>query len=228
MAAKTSLIVVFFLLPLTYFAIAQQAPYQITAFDEDLSANVEVSGTIMASYLVKGKLNHASADALFIYVVPERPKLNASIVSIDGKYSADLSLIHNSTSAGWVQIQFPSKFKRDLQAYAANELVAYIFADGKDKFGYYIQEVFPSSWGEPVGESKSILINSAGFEPEYSYKNDEGDTVIGSCKKIENKLSRAFNHSCEFSLKTAEQPTLVIIKTTPDGAGKKFLVWGGI
>lgn len=226
MASKTSLFTVLCLLSLTYFAMAQQAPYQITTFDEDLSADVPVSGTIMASYLVTGKLSHASADALFIYVVPERPKLNASIVSIDGKYSADLTLTHSATSPGWVQIKFPTKFKRDLQAYAANELVAYIFADGKDKFGYYIQEVFPSSWGEPVGESKSILINSAGFEPEYSYKNEEGETVVGGCKKIENKLSRAFNHSCEFSLETVEQPVLVIINTTPDGIGKKFLVWG--
>lgn len=211
----------------SYLALAQQKNYDITAFDEGLSSNVSVSGTIMASYLVSGKLNHASADALYIYVVPAQKKLNVSITSIDGTYAANLELTHSMATPGWIQVQFPSKFKQNLQSYAADELVAYIYADSQDKFGYYIQEVFPSSWGEPEGSKRSIFINSAGFKPEYSYKNPAGDTVVGYCKEIKNKLTRAYNHSCDFSLQVAEQPALIVINTTPDGIGKKFLIWGG-
>ncbi|MBU1621054.1 MAG: hypothetical protein KJ556_02030 [Gammaproteobacteria bacterium] len=215
------------LLSASFFSWAQQENYNITAFDEGLTANVSVSGTIMASYLVSGKLSYASADALYIYVVPKQKRLNASITSIDGKYAADLELTHSMAEAGWIQIQFPSKFKQSLQSYAADELVAYIYADSQDKFGYYIQEVFPSSWGEPDGSKRSIFINSAGFKPEYSYKNTDGETVVGRCEEIKNKLTRAYNHSCDFSLLSTEQPALIVINTTPDGIGKKFLIWGG-
>ena len=214
------------LLPLVCLA-NEPMPYEITDFDEDLSIDVSVSGTVMASYLVAGALSHVSADALYIYVVPEKRQLNGSIASIDGKYAAELELTHTLDQAGWVQIQLPSKFKQDLRSYAADELVAYIFADGQDKFGYYIQEVFPSSWGAPTGKARSIFINSAGFKPEYSYKNMHGETVVGSCEEILNKLTRAYNYRCDFSLSNAEQPALVIINTTPDGSGKKFLVWDG-
>ncbi|MBU1308432.1 MAG: hypothetical protein KKE30_02730 [Gammaproteobacteria bacterium] len=208
-------------------SLAQQTSYQITSFDEDLSASVSVSGTVMASYLVSGQLPYASADALYIYVIPEQRLVNASISSIDGKYAAEMELTHSMAQAGWIQVQFPSKFKQDLQAYAAEELVAYIYSDSEDKFGYYIQEVFPSSWGAPEGNARSIFINSAGFKPEYSYKNTAGETVVGRCVEIENKLTRAYNHRCDFSLHGAAQPALVIINTTPDGIGKKFLIWSG-
>ena len=227
MELRNRCLALFCFLPVAYYSMAQNASYQITAFDEDLSANVPVSGTVMASILVAGKLNHASADSLYIYVVPQKQKLNASIVSIDGKYAAELELTHNATVAGWIQVQIPTKYKQNLLAYPPDELVAYIFADGQDKFGYYIQEVFPSSWGEPQDKTKTILINSAGFVPEYSYKNFEGETVIGSCNKIVGKVTRAFNFSCDFSQKVEEQPVFIVINTTPDGIGKKFLVWSG-
>lgn len=219
------LILFYFLSAVPLLSVAQSVPYQIISFDEDLSIKVSVSGTVMASYLVSGELTHVSADSLYIYVVPEKRKLHASLVSIDGKYAAEFELFHSSVEAGWINVQFPTKFRQDLKNYAADELVAYIFSDGQDKFGYYIQEVFPSSWGAPKMDKRKILINSAGFVPEYSYRNKDYETIVGNCKEIVNKIARAFNYSCDFSVKNTEQPVLIIINTTPDGAGKKFMLW---
>jgi|GEM_PF-7124044 len=212
------------------FAVAEQHSYQIISFDEDYAQDVKVSGSIMASYLVTGSLNHAAADSLYIYVVPEKNELNISIVSIDGNYSADIELTHFSDSAGWINIDIPSEYKKDLEKYAHNELVAYVFVDSKDDFGYYIQEVFPSSWGNPTSGQRVFLINTSGISPEYYYKDKSGNIITAPCKEIKNKLTRAFNHSCIYEISLKNEPTLVLINPTPDADGsssKKFMVWSG-
>ncbi|MCL1044918.1 hypothetical protein L2737_06195 [Shewanella electrodiphila] len=230
MDMRLKILLVSLTLIISNLAFAESLSYKIDTFEEDYDAEVPVSGSIMAAYLATGALNYVATESLYIYVVPEKKEVNISVVSIDGHYSADIELTHTSNTAGWINIDIPSEHKKALKKYAHNELVAYVFADSKDGFGLYVQEVFPSSWGKPTNGQRVFFINTSGISPEFYYKDKSGHTITVPCKEIQNKLTRAFNHSCIYEVVIAEKPTLIFVNPTPEAEGsssKKFLVWSG-
>lgn len=216
-----------FIWPLFIYASEPDKNYEVDSFSESFSDNVNVSGSILVSYLVSGEFDLASPDKLYVFFTPEHPILNVYVVSIDGKYSADATFKINQSETGWIAIALPSKHIQKLKKYKATDLVAYAFADSKDKRGKYVQEVFPVSWGQPNFKSFSFVINSDGFTPNYTFVNSNDELETIKCEYLNSSTSRAFNHTCQLSPDLLGKKSTVTFSPDEESSGKKYFIWSG-
>lgn len=199
--------------------------YKINKFNESYDQSVDVSGSILTAFLVSGALTTSSPDALFVYLTPKQKNLNLSLVSIDGRYSADVSLEITVSSAEWVRLNLPSTKKDTFKKYKPNQLVAFAYADSRDKRGRYVQEVFPVSWGTPNNKTALFYINSAGFAPNYTFLDIEGNIQTIECDEIAEPTARAFNHVCKFDRAQMGEKAVVTFSPDMDSSGKKYIIW---
>lgn len=198
--------------------------YEISDFKESYDPNVNVSGSILSSLLVSGALKLSSPDDLYVYVTPEQNQLNLSLVSIDGRYNADVALQVAVSSSKWIQISIPTK-REEFTKYKFNELVVLAYVDGKDKRDRYVQEIFPVSWGVPNNSVTQFYINSAGFAPNYTFNDIEGNTTTVECDEIRNPSARAFNHVCAFDRTVIGEKAVITFSPDMESSGKKYIVW---
>lgn len=199
--------------------------YEIKKFNESYDPSVNVSGSILSSLLVSGALKLSSPDDLYVYVTPEQSQINLSLVSIDGRYNADVSIEVAVTASSWIKLSLPSE-KEEFKKYKFNELVALAYADGRDKRGRYVQEVFPISWGEPDNKITQFYINSAGFAPNYTFNNDvDGKTTTVECEEITDPSARAYNHVCAFSRALIGEKAVITFSPDMESSGKKYIIW---
>ena len=211
---------VLLLVPFVAFANS----YKINDFNESYDPSVKVSGSILSSLLVSGALKLSSPDDLYVYITPKQPQINLSLVSIDGRYNADVSIEVAVTASSWIQISLPTQ-KEEFKKYKFNELVALAFADGKDKRGRYVQEIFPISWGVPDNKITQFYINSAGFAPNYTFKDVDENTITVECEEITTPSARAYNHVCAFNRTLIGEKAVITFSPDMESSGKKYIIW---
>lgn len=199
--------------------------YELKHFDESYVQNVSVSGSILVSFMVSGSNKTASPNALSIFTVPDIQYLNLQLTSIDGRYTAEGQLTIEVDKAGWLEINLPSKYHSILKKYEENEVVVFAFANGKDKRGRFVPIVFPTSWGKPTFERQFFILNSNGFAPNYIYNDDLEVTKQSFCHKMQNKVTRAFNYTCEFTDQKSSGKKAVTFSPSQDESGKRYEVW---
>lgn len=194
-------------------------------FHEKYADNVDVSGSVLAASYVPGSLKYASPDQLYVYIPEYRPFLNIVLSSIDGKYSADASFALSESQTGWIQIKLPTEYQSEYKKYLPNRLVAFSFADNTDMFGNYIQEVFPTSWGTPASNRFKLLINSAGSNPNITFKDNKGNLVTKDCQSIREKFTRVFNYTCSLSDHAVDIATTFTFSPDYQSSGKDYIIW---
>jgi len=194
-------------------------------FYESYSNNVEISGSVLAASYVTGNINHASPENLYLYIPEYRPVIYVIITSIDGNYSADATIRLEETQTGWIRLKLPTAYQKEYIKYPSDQLVAFAFADNEDMFGNYIQEVFPSSWGAPVSSSVTLLMNSAGGNPNITFKEDSGEVITRDCRAIKAKYTRVFNHICDFGKYKIDKGTVITLSPEYNSSGKDYIIW---
>lgn len=207
--------------------VSAQTVIEVSSADfyESYAENVEVSGSVLAASYVQGSINHASPEQLHLFIPDYRPVVNVVLASIDGKYSADATVKLNENQTGWIQVKLPSAYQVEFKKYLPNRLVAFAFSDAEDMFGDYIQEVFPSSWGKPVSNSILLLINSAGINPNITFKEMNGEVIERDCTAITAKYTRVFNHTCNLDKFSIEKGTVITFSPEYNSSGKDFIIW---
>jgi hypothetical protein len=205
--------------------VSAKDKYKISEFNESYDISVDVSGSILTAFLVSGSLTTSSPDALFVYLTPKQKKLNISLVSIDGRYSADVAIEVSVNSADWVHLNLPSTKKDTFKQYKPNELVAFAYADSRDKRNRYVQEVFPVSWGKPDYKITQFYVNSAGFAPNYTFLDINEDIRTIECDEIAKPTARAYNHVCKFDRSQMGEKVVVTFSPDMDSSGKKYIIW---
>jgi hypothetical protein len=196
-----------------------------TSFSERYAENIEVSGSILASSFVKGSLVHAAPDQLYVYIPSPSSMLTIILSSIDGRYSADAQIELSSEQVGWLQLQIPTRHQTKFVAYLPDRLVAFAFIDSEDIFGNYVQEVFPTSWGAPKDTAISFFINSAGVNPNITFRDSDGDVKTKDCTGLNDEYTRVFNHICDFGEKTVPEKVTVTFSPEYDSSGKNYVIW---
>ena len=199
--------------------------YKIKKFSESYDKSIDVSGSILSAFLVSGALTTPSPDALFVYLTPKQRKLNISLVSIDGRYSADVLIEVAVNSPDWIQLNLPSSKKETFKKYKPHQLVAVAYADSRDKRGRYVQDVFPVSWGKPDNKVAQFYINSAGFAPNYTFSDIQGNVQTIECDEIIEPTARAYNHVCRFERSQIREQAVVTFSPDMDSSGKKYMIW---
>ncbi len=194
-------------------------------FHEKYADNVDVSGSVLAASYVSGSLKYAAPDQLYVYIPVFRPFLNIVLASIDGKYSADASFELSENQTGWIQVKLPTEYQNEYKKYLPNRLVAFSFADSTDMFGNYIQEVFPTSWGVPASNRFTLLVNSAGSNPNITFKDSEGNKVTEDCQSIREKFTRVFNYTCSLSDHAIDIATTFTFSADYQSSGKDYIIW---
>lgn len=194
-------------------------------FSENFTENVKVSGSVLASSFVSGSLSHASSEQLHVFVPSYKPVINFFIVSIDGKYSADAVVNLEPEQIGWIQLKLPTDYQTQYGKYLPNQLVAFAFADSEDMFGDYIQEVFPTSWGNPVKSSLRFFINSAGQSPNVTFTDKSGNLLTQDCVKIEAEYTRVFNHICDVGAYSLPLSSIFTFTPNKKDSGKNYIIW---
>lgn len=194
-------------------------------FHEKYADNVDVSGSVLAASFVPGNLKYASPDQLYVYLPEYRPFLNIVLSSIDGKYSADASFDLPANQTGWIQVKLPTDYQNEYKKYLPNRLVAFSFADSTDMFGNYIQEVFPTSWGKPASNRFTLLVNSAGSNPNITFKDNEGNLVTEDCQSIREKFTRVFNYTCSLDDHSLDIATTFTFSPDYESSGKDYIIW---
>ncbi|MFC3092994.1 hypothetical protein DRW07_02085 [Alteromonas sediminis] len=195
------------------------------SFSESYAENVQVSGSVLASSFVAGNLEYVSPDKLFVYVPRSISTLNIILSSIDGRYTADAQIELTREQFGWVQLKIPTQYKSQFVKYFPDRLVAFAFADSEDMFGNYVQEVFPTSWGEPSGNDLTFYINSAGGNPNITFRNGEQELISKDCTILNDKYTRVFNHECEFNESSIPEKVIVTFSPEYESSGKNYIIW---
>jgi hypothetical protein len=220
------ILVLFLLVVFVHSAYAQVSiEIPVDAFSENYAENVEVSGSILASSSVKGSLKFVAPEMLFVFVPRPTSTLQIVLSSIDGKYSADASIELSEDQVGWVQLKVPTKYQSEFIKYLPNRLVAFVFVDSQDMFGNYVQEVYPTSWGEPVENQIKLFVNTSGGNPNITYKIASGDVVSRDCAALDDKYTRVYNHWCEFGSDDIASNLIVTISPEYDSLGKNYVIW---
>lgn len=194
-------------------------------FSESYAENVQVSGSVLASSFVKGSLDFVAPDKLYAYVPRSASTLNIILSSIDGRYTADAQIKLTSEQEGWVQLKIPTQHQSKFIKYLPDRLVAFAFADSEDMFGNYVQEVFPTSWGAPKSEDVIFYINSAGGNPNITFRNSSEDVISKDCTALDDKYTRVFNHVCTFGGATVPEKVIVTFSPEYESSGKNYVIW---
>mgnify|MGYP003632554668 FL=1 len=194
-------------------------------FSESYAENVKVSGSVLVASYITGSFSKASPDQLHLYVPNHVPEINLIISSIDGKYTADVLLSLKKSQTGWLQLKLPTAYKKEYAKYLPNELVALAFTDSEDIFGNYVQEVFPTSWGKPLNSHLKFYMNSAGGNPNITFKEQSGDVVVLDCKEIDAEFTRVFNHVCELGEYAIIKSSIITFSPEYESSGKNYIIW---
>ncbi|WP_440876898.1 hypothetical protein [Thalassotalea sp. PLHSN55] len=194
-------------------------------FTENYSQSVDVSGSVLASSYVDGNSKFVEPNGLHIFVPNPTPTVHIILASIDGKYTAETQINLKSEQVGWIQIKLPSSYTTEIKKYKANQLVAFAYTDSEDMFGDYVQEVFPTSWGQPTGSSLQFFINSAGRSPNITFKNTSGAVINNQCTRIQASLTRVFNHLCSIKKHSLDKQATVTFSPDKKSAGKDYVIW---
>lgn len=197
-------------------------------FSESYAESVEVSGSVLASSFVSGSVSHPSPDQLYVFVPSYRPNINFVLTTIDGRYSADASLTLQQSQTGWIQIKLPTNHKNTYAEYLPTQLVVFAYADSEDRFGNYVQEVFPTSWGSPVPSTLNFLINSAGISPNVTFVDHSGSLITRDCQKIEAEYTRVFNHICHVEKSDFTSGKIFTFSPNNKDSGKNYIIWSEV
>lgn len=194
-------------------------------FSESYADNVKVSGSVLVSSYITGSILNASPDQLHLFVPKHVPIVNLVISSIDGKYTADVLLSLEKSQTGWLHLKLPTAYKKEYTKYLPNELVAFAFADSEDFLGNYVQEVFPMSWGKPLNYELKFYMNTAGGNPNITFKEQSGEVVKVDCNEIDAEFTRVFNHICDLGKYNINKSSIITFSPEYESSGKNYIIW---
>lgn len=194
-------------------------------FTENYSQSVDVSGSVLAASYVDGSSKFVKPGGLHIFIPNHIKTVYIILASIDGKYSAETQVSLKAEQTGWIQIKLPSNYTKEIRKYKANQLVAFAYIDSEDMFGDYVQEVFPTSWGQPTGSSLQFFINSAGRSPNITFQDATGAVFTNKCVRIQASLTRVFNHLCSMENYNLSKQATVTFSPDKKSAGKDYVIW---
>lgn len=163
----------------------------IKNINESYSETVKVSGSFYLGMQFKGKDELGKLNILF----PDHSTgtLCIDIASIDGRYKA--SIVHklSSTVSGLNQLDFPSKYQRELNKYKPDELavrssVGKSCSEGNDNS-------LIASWSNNIENHNVVLLIRSDARKDVVYI--PGVAKGFKCKKFKNEYKVTYDKYCE-------------------------------
>ncbi|MBE8604500.1 hypothetical protein AB6E22_18055 [Vibrio cyclitrophicus] len=207
----------------SFQSLSNDERYEVISVHEEFSENVNVAGGLLIGYEVTGELSAPAINELYVSRPPNVNKLNVDISTIDGIYSATVSLKFQNGEPFWNQITFPSKYREKLSKYAVEQLTAFAYIEQQDKRGRKFLHVFPISWGMPINSSTKtgyFYINSASNIPMYKPIVEGGTNSY--CVDVDSEIKISYNFKCKLGEIIPSGNSNVVFKSSRN---KKYLIW---
>ena len=172
-------------------------------FRESFAENVNISGSVRAGVMYRSNLPNATPDSLYIDIGSKSNQiLCARILSVDGKYGADIDYQLTGNRSGFTQFQLPTIMHDVVTSYTPNQLA--VLAEIKPRCKSRKGHIVPASWGKPLvtsGIVKVFLNSGANNTFLKLYKHGGGSKKL-SCNPIEAERNTAYDTEC--SIKNVE------------------------
>lgn len=195
---------------------------EIVDFEEEYSSSVDVSGRLLVGYQMEGDAPYSTGKVLYFATPDSISDVDVLISSIDGVYSAALTLRVINSVGQWSMVSIPSEHYEELEKYSPEELVALAYVELPYKGKKKRKKIFPTSWGKP-GERQIFYINTTSSFPTWVAKGMDGKVIKGRCNDLDAEVHTAFNYACVIEGKIAPgQASPVTFKA---GRSQTSLVW---
>lgn len=187
------------LIPLTASSKAEESRKIVlnqNQFQESYLEKVTVSGGIRAGFMQESTLDHIDLQQLSIHLLRDIPEPKAmlcvSMVSRDGLYAASWQYALGSQPSGELLVSIPSKYQKEISAYAPDALVVLAAIGEQDCTSPELRYV-PASWGPANNRNYVLYVNSGNTDTSIGIP---GMAERGACTKISADSTVAYDTAC--------------------------------